>query len=157
MLDADNYEAANRLSRMETGIGLSKQAFGILGKCREVDQLLRDDCTVRPVIREIHPEVCFWAFAGKPMTHYKKDDAGFRERLDVLKRIRPSAAQDIERTLSDFKPYGKDVARDDAVDAMVAALTAAARVAALRTLPAKPPRDVYRLPMEMVYVAPDAT
>ena len=72
---------------METGTGLTKQAFGILGKCREVDQLLRDDLTVRSVIREIHPEVCFWAFGGgKPMKHYKKDDAGFRERLDVLKR-----------------------------------------------------------------------
>ena len=55
MLDADNYEDANRLSLMKTGTGLTKQAFGILGKCREVDQLLRDDRTVPPVIREIHP------------------------------------------------------------------------------------------------------
>ena len=157
VLDADDYDDANRLSRMETGTGFTKQAFGILGKCREVDQLLRDDLTVRPVIREVHPEVCFWAFGGgKPMKHYKKDDAGFRERLDVLKRIRPSAAHEIERTLSEFKPYGKDVARDDAVDAMVAALTATAKAAALRTLPANPPRDAFRLPMEMVYVAPDA-
>ena len=111
--------------------------------------MLRDDRTVPPVIREIHPELCFWAFAGrKPMKHCKKDGAGFRERLDVLKRIRPSAAQEIERTLSEFKPNGKHVARDDAVDAMVAALTAAAKATALRTLPAKPPRDAFRLPIQ---------
>ena len=162
VLDADNYEDANRLSLMKTGTGLTKQAFGILGKCREVDQLLRDDRTVPPVIREIHPELCFWAFAGrKPMKHCKKDGAGFRERLDVLKRIRPSAAQEIERTLSEFKPNGKHVARDDAVDAMVAALTAAAK--ARRCEPCQRSRQEmrsgsrFRLPMEMVYVAPDET
>ena len=157
VLDADDYGDANRLSLTETGTGLTKQAFGILGKCREVDRLLRDDPAIRPVIREIHPEICFWAFGGgKPMKHYKKDDAGYRERLDVLKTIRPSASHEIETTLSEFKPYGKDVARDDAVDAMVAALTATAKAAALRTLPVNPPRDAFGLPMEMVYVGPDA-
>jgi len=158
VLDAESYNYAKRVNLMETGVGLTKQAFGILGKCREVDQMLREDQTARSVIREVHPEVCFWAFAGrKPMRHYKKDDAGYRERLDVLKRIRPAAAQEIERTLGEFKPHGKDVARDDAVDAMVAALTAAAQAEALRTLPVKPPKDACGLPMEMVYVAPDAT
>lgn len=158
VLAADDYREANRVSRMETGTGLTKQAFGILDKCREVDQLLRDHPTVRPVIREIHPEVCFWAFAGRrPMEHSKKEDDGFQERVEVLKRVRPEAAHDIERTLGEFKPNGKDVARDDAVDAMAAALTAGARPAALRTLPAKPSRDAFRLPMEMVYVAPHPT
>ena len=157
VLDTDDYHDANRLSLTETGTGLTRQAFGIHRKCREIDRLLRDDWAIRPVIREIHPEVCFWAFAGgKPMKHYKKDDAGFRERLEVLRRIWPSASREVERTLSKFKPYGKNVARDDAVDAMVAALTATASAAALRTLPVKPPRDAFGLPMEMVYVAPRA-
>ena len=157
VLDADDYDDANRLSLTETGTGLTRQAFGILGKCREVDQLLRDNPAMRPVIREIHPEVCFWALGGgKPMKHYKKDNAGFRERLDVLQRTWPSASHEIERTLSEFKPYGKAVARDDAVDAMVAAVTATATADTLRTLPVMPPSDAFGLPMEMVYVAPDA-
>ena len=158
VLTADNYGYANEVSLMESGAGITKQAYGILDKCREVDQLLRDYPAVRAVIREIHPEICFWAFAGrKPMQHYKKKGEGFRERLDVLKRVRPSAAHEIERTLAEFNPRGRDVARDDVVDAMAAALTAAAGAGSLRTLPAKPPRDAFGLPMEMVYVAPDAT
>lgn len=157
VLHANDYDDARRLSLTETRTGLPKQAFGILGKCRELDRLLRDDPAMRTVVREIHPEVCFWAFnGGTPMKHYKKDGAGFRERLDLLKRIWPSASHEIERTLSEFKPYGKEVARDDAVDAMVAALTATAKAAALRTLPVEPPRDALGLPMEMVYAAPDA-
>ena len=48
----------------------------------------------------------------------------------------------------------KDVRLDDAVDAMVAALTASAEGSALRTLPPNPPKDSVGLPMEMVYVEP---
>ena len=48
----------------------------------------------------------------------------------------------------------KDVRRDDAVDAMVAALTASTEGSALRTLPPNPPQDSVGLPMEMVYAEP---
>ena len=48
------------------------------------------------------------------------------------------------------RPRG--VARDDVVDAMAAAVTAAAGDAALRTLPTRPPRDTCGLPMEMLYI-----
>ena len=48
----------------------------------------------------------------------------------------------------------KEVARDDAVDALAAAVTAAAPAAALRTLPPQPHEDRTGLRMEMVYVEP---
>ena len=153
VLDAVDYEDAKRRSRESTGKALSRQAFAILHKCREVDRLLRDDAKARRIVREIHPEVCFWAFAGRrPMEHNKKKEEGFRERIELLERIRPSAEQEIEEMLRQFKR--SDVARDDAVDALAAALTASAPAAALRTLPQQPQVDRAGLRMEIVYVEP---
>lgn len=151
VLGASDYEDAKRRSREATGKAVNVQTFAIVPKICEVVALLRCDAKARCLVREIHPEVCFWALNGcKPMKHDKKDEAGFRERLDVLERIRPDARREIDEILKDFKC--KEVARDDAVDAMVAAVTAAHDAAALRTLPPCPPRDsAGRLPMEMVY------
>ena len=151
VLDAANYEDAKCRSQKVTGTSLSTQAFAIIPKCREVDRLLRNSARARRLVREIHPEICFWALAGgKPMEHKKKNKEGFIERLEVLKRFRPSAEQEIARILRKFKRM--EVARDDALDAMAAALTASGEAAALRTLPARPQRDSVGLPMEMVYV-----
>lgn len=153
VLDAVDYEDAKRRSREATGKALSRQAFAILHRCREVDGLLRGNAKARRIVREIHPEVCFWAFAGRrPMEHNKKTEEGFRERIELLKRFRPSAEREIEDMLRQFKR--KEVARDDAVDALAAAVTAAAPAAALRTLPPQPHEDRTGLRMEMVYVEP---
>ena len=149
---AADYEDAKRRSREIIGAALSRQAFAILPKCREVDQLLRTNAKARRLIREIHPEVCFWAFAGRPMRHNKKSKEGFDERIAALKQLRPAVEQEIEKVLTAVKP--RDAARDDAVDAMAAALTASADGVRLRTLPPDPPIDSEGLPMEMVYVEP---
>ena len=152
VLDASDFEDAKRRSREATGgKAVSVQTFAIVPRIREVDALLRCDAKARRLVREIHPEVSFWALNGcKPMKHSKKKKAGFCERLDVLERICPDAGCEIDAILKRFKR--KEVARDDAVDAMVAAVTAAHDAAALRTLPPCPPRDsAGRLPIEMVY------
>jgi predicted RNase H-like nuclease len=66
----------------------------------------------------VHPEVCFWALAGRrSMVHNKKTDAGVTERLDLLRTVFP----DIQRHLSN-RPSG--VGKDDFLDAAVAAWTA---------------------------------
>ena len=156
VLDAVDYEDAKRRSREATGKAISRQAFAILHRCREVDRLLRGDAKARRIVREIHPEVCFWAFAGRrAMEHNKKTEEGFRERIELLKRNRPSAEREIEDMLRQFKR--REVARDDAVDAMAAALTASAPAAALRTLPPRPQEDRSGLRMEMVHVEPGLT
>lgn len=150
VLDAVDYDDAKRRSRNATGRSLSRQAFGILRKCEEVDQLLHDEPRARRIVREVHPEICFWAFAGrKPMEHNKGTPQGCRERVALLKRFRPSANHEIKAMLAQFPR--KEVARDDAVDAMAAAVTASARGAVLRTLPPHPQTDSFGRPMEMVY------
>ena len=150
-LRAKDYEDAKRRSQKAIGKKLSKQAFAIIPKIREVDKLLRSDEKARRVVREVHPEICFWAFAGRPMefskTKPKEKHKAYEERLAVLESVRPSARREIEEILEEF--LRKDVARDDAVDAMAAAITAGARN--LRRLPPRPPKDSKGLPMEMVY------
>ena len=151
---ARRHEAVSEANRRETGRGLSIQAFGIVPKIREVDDLMRErGPAARPAIREIHPEVCFWALHGKrPMAHNKGGAPGQRERLAVLRALRPDADGVYAEALRRF--MRKDVARDDILDALAAALTAVPaerRGAALPTLPADPPRDALGLPMEMVY------
>ena len=171
VLGASDYEDANRRSLEATGKKVSKQTFAIVPKIREVDALLRRDAKARRLVREIHPEVCFWALNGcKPMKHSMKKKAGFRERLDVLERVCPAAGREIaggfitamKAFVADLRALPpaaggagvrlpKGVARDDAVDAMVAAVTAAHDAAVLRTLPPCPLRDSPDCRWEMVY------
>ena len=149
VLCASNYEEAKRLSYEVIGKKIPKQAFAIIPKIREVDKLLRGDKKARCVVREVHPEICFWALAGRPMKISKKKTEGYRERKAVLERVRPSAGREIEEILKQFPR--KFVTRDDAVDAMVAAITATASADSLQTLPSCPVKDSKGLPMEMVY------
>jgi hypothetical protein len=52
-------------------------------------------------LREVHPEVCFWALAGgRAMEHSKKTAAERRERLAVLMRYKPEAGVLIECPIS---------------------------------------------------------
>ena len=150
VLRASNYEEAKRLSQGVIGKKITKQTFAIIPKIREVDELLRDDKMARCVVRETHPEICFWALAGRPMKFKKKKHEGYRERIAVLKNVRSSAEREIEEILKQFPR--KLVARDDVVDAMVAAITATASADSLQTLPSCLVKDSKGLPMEMVCV-----
>ena len=153
VLEAKNYDEARRLSRQATGRSISSQAFGIVPKIREVDELLRTSAKARALVREVHPEICFRALAhGRPMAFSKKTADGFDERLAVLKAVRPDAESEVAGIL--HRCRGRGVAPDDVLDAFVAAVTAAHAEDALATLPAQPPRDRFGLPMQMVYVKP---
>ena len=149
VLEAPDYAAANVLSRRLTGKGLSRQSWAIVPKIRQVDEFLRSRPGWIGRVREVHPELCFHAFAGgRPMQHNKKTDEGFRERLALLADRYPEA----ERLLGAIlEQAGKGVARDDAVDALAAALTGRGD-APLTSIPETPERDAAGIPMEMVFV-----
>ena len=149
VLDARDYDVANALSRRLTGRGLSRQSWAIVPKIRQVDEFLRSRPEWIGRVREVHPELCFHAFAGgRSMHHNKKTEDGFRERLALLAGRYPEA----ERILGAILTLeGKQrVARDDAVDALAAALTGTGPEP-LRTLPETPERDAAGIPMEMVF------
>jgi predicted RNase H-like nuclease len=148
VLRLDEYQRACASNRRHVGVGLSLQAFNLRHKIREVDELLRDEPSAMNRLRESHPEVCFQALAGRPMAHSKKRPAGRAERLEVLDRFLPGAGGLVDGVragrLSVVKP-------DDAIDALVLAVTALGHPDDLRTLPADPPRDARGLAMEIVY------
>ena len=151
-LAAATYEDARRISREASEKGLTQQTFAILPKIREADSLLRGNEKARRIVREIHPEICFWALAeGSPMRQYKKTGGSFPERLALLKGRHPSVWGDFVQIRAEFRCW--DLADDDILDAMAAAITASADPGALRTLPEHPARDSGGLPMEMVYAA----
>ncbi len=151
-LAADTYEDANRISREKTERGMTQQTFAILPRIGEVDCLLRKSEKARHIVREVHPEICFWALAGSsPLRNGKKTGGGFQERYALLEDCRPSVGEEFARIRTEFRCW--DVSDDDILDAMVAAITASTDPVALKTLPEHPAMDSCGLPMEMVYVA----
>ncbi len=102
----------------------------------------------RKLIREVHPEVCFWAWAnGRPMEFSKKEQEGKEERLRLAEAwLGPQILSRARETML------RKVADDDILDA-IAALWTATRVAEgkAKTLPEHPPADTTGLPMQIVY------
>jgi predicted RNase H-like nuclease len=152
-LIANSYVEACRINEERTNRSMTQQTFAILGKIRELDDLFSVHPEAIEQIREVHPEVCFWSFAGKAMCFKKSKAAGYVERLKVLAAIYPGAEAVIASS-----PYRRaDVARDDLIDAVVAMLTAEGDPSQFKTLPASPETDSRGLRMEIVYRVPTHT
>lgn len=82
-INCESYTQACRVNRGACGDAISKQAFNIMGKIREVDSFI--DCDLQSRIFEAHPEVSFWALnGGIPMSFYKRDPRGIAERWRIL-------------------------------------------------------------------------
>jgi len=146
-------EEARRINHEQTGKFLSKQTLAISKKIREVDELLKTSLKYRKLVREIHPEICFWALNGKKsMTNKKSLPAGFHERLDVIRKVYGGCDELVKDALSKFNK--SDVADDDILDALIGAVTAKFGMKPLKTIPDDPERDEMGLPMEMVYCLP---
>jgi len=145
------YRAANKIERRVAMKGVSWQSFAIAPKIGEVDKVLRGrGSNATPEVREVHPEICFWAFNKRdPMKHRKKVKKGRNERIGVLERTEPRTRDIYEKALTRFRR--RCVASDDILDALVAAVTARCGFRRLRTIPECPPTDCKGLPMEMVY------
>ncbi len=147
-------QCATKTEGNPQGKGLSRQAFGIAPKIAEVDRLLRSrDSKATPCVREVHPEVCFWALNGKKaMESNKKECKGESERICVLEGIEPRTRVIYGEACRRF--VGGGVGKDDILDALVAAVTARCGFGRHRTIPDCPPVDSKNLAMEMVYCEP---
>ena len=136
-----------------TGTSLAPFGLGIMPKMAEVDQVM---LARQPKVREIHPEVCFWALNNRrSMEFSKKKPEGIEERLCVLERVEAKARNIYKAGCDNF--YKKDVARDDILDALAAAVTAyRGWPNQLQVLPKNnaPQKDGRGLTMEMVFWEP---
>ncbi len=146
-----DYKCANVTEHRFAGKGISRQAFAIARKIAQVDRLLRPrDTNATPKVREVHPEVCFWALNNRgAMKFNKKVGSGETERIRVLERFEPRARAIYGEACRRF--VGGGVGKDDILDAFVAAVTTRCGHERLRTIPECPPRNCRELPMEMVY------
>lgn len=150
---AEDHTAASLVNREKTEgrRGLSVQSWAIAPKIREVNEYLAGHHG--PVVREMHPELCFWALNGcHPLHHNKKTEAGYRERIGLLSRHQAGSGKLVEGVLRENNR--SVVRRDDVVDALVGSVTAWLSRGGLTTLPAMPEQDSAGLPMEMVYSLP---
>lgn len=121
-LGSADYAEALARSRRACGVGLSKQAFNLLGAMAEVDRAMTPARQDR--IFECHPELAFAELAGGPLAHAKHTAAGIDERVGWLRRdlAAPAVAALVEALAR--RPAGAGA--DDLVDAVVIALVARA-------------------------------
>lgn len=128
---------------------VSKQAFNLFPKIREVDALLTPSRAERIV--ECHPEVAFWALNGRRAleTPKKVKSRPNPEGLDHRRRLLTAAG--FPASLVTSSPCkARDVGPDDVVDACVLAWSAVRllRGEAVR-FPSQPKRDERGLPMQI--------
>lgn len=145
-----DYDDAKRISFEICGKKPTLQAFNISGKIAEVNEAITPETQRR--VREVHPEVCFWALHGTPMEHKKSRVAGRTERLSTLSR---AFRGDLSATFTSLRASlstGQRVGWDDFLDACAAAWTAG-RIAygTEQRFPLSPDTDSHGLRMEIVY------
>lgn len=134
------------------GEGLTRQAFGILPKVREVDRVMT--LRLQNRVYEAHPELAFCRMAGEPMRFNKKTMQGRHERLCALKTLPHAWIRGMVHDLETHSPPfpRTQVAPDDLFDASVLAYTAF-RIARKKAspVPSNPTRDRRGLRMEIWY------
>lgn len=148
-LGAKSRETASRITALRDGRRVCAQAFALTAKIRELDALLQGSPDARRRIREVHPELSFWAWSGgRPMDAGKRSTAGRHARRRLAERWLGAG---ILARARGAHPR-RDLADDDVLDA-IAVLWTATRIARgeARGLPDPPPRDPTGLPMEIVY------
>ena len=130
VMDELEWAQALAAAREHMGSGISKQAFALLHRIREIDAHVGDARVV-----EVHPEASFACLAGAPLSDGKKTWSGTAQRRALL------AGAGIELP-ADLGEAGKAPV-DDVLDAAIAAWSArrVARGDAMSLPPASRQRD----------------
>ncbi len=144
VLACGTYREACARHRSADGRALSRQAFNILPKIREVDSAVRRDPRLHERVFEVHPELSFAAWnGGRPMRHNKTTPQGRRERERLIATRWPGQRGALARALGrgGWSP-------DDLNDALAVLWTAEriARGVAIR-VPQEPESDAEGLGM----------
>ena len=147
VLDARSRDEACRVWERKENKRMQIQTWSIMPKIVEVDDVLRGAPDLRPRVREVHPEVCFYYLAdGRPMSYKKTKSAGKSERLKLLTAV---FGLKVQEALAHRQQLGCEA--HDVLDGFVALWTARRVWAGTAiTLPTTPGRDSYGLSMEMV-------
>jgi predicted RNase H-like nuclease len=142
LLDFADYPAANAWGKAD-GAGLSKQAWNLLGKIRQIDAWITPARQAR--VRETHPELVFQHLNGGTPPPRKATAEGLAARRALL---RASGFAGLDAQLDALKPG--QAKPDDLLDACACAEAARRMLTGDATrLPARPPRDRRGLAMEI--------
>ena len=117
----NTFEEANAVSKQILGKGISQQTHAICKKILQFDEILSEQPALQKRIKEIHPEVCFWACNNdKSIPHNKKSEEGLKERHKIISEyFGHKAIMDVRS-----KYHVNTVAHDDIYDAFIALWTA---------------------------------
>ena len=143
-LGAVDYREACDLSFAASGRKLSKQAYNLLPKIRQLDQLLLADPGRSDRVHEVHPELAFSQWnGGEPMAQGKKTAAGAAQRQALVEAQFPGLALKIRTGVAKSQ-----LADDDILDA-IACLWIARRLFRQGALVLGGERDGCGLPMRI--------
>ncbi len=122
-LAAQSYRQVREFEVRTHGRSLSAQAYHLIPKIREVDEFLQMQPQWQKRVFESHPELCFQRLnADTPLTHSKKEAAGWEERASLLEGWLEGVR---ETALSFLKEVRRSqVQPDDVLDALVLAVAA---------------------------------
>lgn len=115
ILDFEDWSEANDHSKQVCGKGLSKQAWNLIPKIAEVDQVWSRELDHR--LFEGHPETSFAEMNGEPVLSKKATSVGRDERLSLIER---HAGAGFSALISNCPSTW----RTDAIDAVALAWTA---------------------------------
>lgn len=144
----EEYEQSSQKNYEMTSTRISPYTWGIVPKIREVDEFLNNNIMARKVIRESHPELCFWSFNGDSMLYKKKESGGIgvAERKSILNDVYPLSNEIFLKA----RRFSK-VQDDDILDAISLAVNADKNKKNLISIPGDTIKDNQGLPMEMVF------
>lgn len=144
MLAFANYADANSWGKRlgpEGGGGLSKQAWHLIPKIREVDKAISVEH--QGWLGEGHPEAAFARLNGRACVHSKRTREGREERTSILRR---HGVADPDGLIA---AAGRLAKADDVLDAIALSLTAEARLQGKATRFTDEARDARGLVMEI--------
>jgi predicted RNase H-like nuclease len=143
-LGARDYREACDRSFAVSGRRLSKQAYNLLPKIRQIDQLLLADPMRIDWVHEVHPELAFSQWnGGEPMAQAKKTASGSAQRLALVESEFPGLADQIRSGVAKA-----ELADDDILDA-IACLWSGRRLLLDAALVLGGERDGCGLPMRI--------
>jgi predicted RNase H-like nuclease len=150
LLEATTYRdacAVGRATAGNDGKALSKQAWNIIPKTRDVDREVRSSPRLRSSVVEVHPEVIFLELSGGAALPPKRLLAGRETRITLLE---PQFGFTVRAAMARRRDLHCEA--DDILDA-VAALWTAERIArgTAQSMPESPPTDRFGLPMRIVF------
>ena len=145
VLNAKDYDDANRINKMVMNKGLSRQSYSLVPMIKEVNEFVLKYPHVN--IHESFPELIFAQLKGQGCEFSKHTPLGFSERYNLIIHHFPWIEKDFNTSLNAFN----ESLRRDVIDAVVLAC-AAFHIDhhGYQTIPGKPHRNCQGIEMKMM-------